>query len=115
MNQDTLQEIDISIKKAKKLTDTADALQRLQLNKDFKTVVESGYFQDEAVRLVHLKADQNFQSPDAQRSIVQQIDAIGALHQYFQTVFYKATVARKSIDSDEETRQEILAEEQING
>lgn len=115
MTQDILQAIDANIKKAKKLTDIADALERLQMNKDFKAVVQTGYFQDEAVRLVHLKADQNFQSADAQRSIVQQIDAIGALHQYFQTVFHKAAMAKKSIEADETAREEILNEDESNG
>lgn len=114
MTQDTIQQIDANIKKAKKLTDFAGALERLQMNKDFKTVIQVGYFQDEAVRLVHLKADQNFQSADAQRSIVQQMDAIGSLHQYFQTTFHKANMAQKSIDADEATREEILAEDEIN-
>jgi hypothetical protein len=114
MQQDQIQVIDANIKKAKKLTDFAGALERLQMNKDFKTVIQGGYFQDEAVRLVHLKADQNFQSADAQRSIVQQMDAIGALHQFFQTVFHKSNMAQKSIEADEATREEILAEDALN-
>lgn len=114
MHSNLLQEIDANIKKAKKLTDVADALERLQSNKDFKTVIQTGYFQDEAIRLVHLKADPSFQSAESQRSVVQQMDAIGALHQYFQTVFHKAAVARKSITDSEETREELLEEDKDN-
>lgn len=115
MTEDTLQEIDANLKKAKKVVDFADALERLQLNKDFKTVIQMGFFQEEAVRLVHLKADPAFQSAEAQQSIVQQMDAIGALHQYFQTVFQKASMARNSMAADEEMREELLNEEPIHG
>lgn len=114
MSQDILQEIDKNIHKAKKVVDFADALKRLQMTKDFKTVFTEGYFQAEAVRLVHLKADQSFQSPESQRSIIQQIDAVGSLHQYFQTVVHKAAMASKSIAADEEEREELLTEDKAN-
>lgn len=115
MSNETIQAIEENIKQARKISDVGEALDRLKSNRDFKRVVMEGYFEQEAIRLVHLKADQSFQSPDMQKAIVAQIDAIGSLSQYFHTVAHKASIARKAIASDEETRDELLAEEVSNG
>ena len=114
MINETIQAIEENIKQAKKIVDIGDALERLRGNRDFKKVVLEGYFEQEAIRLVHLKSDQNVQSPDMQKSILAQIDAIGSLSQYFGTVLHKASIARKAIASDEEARDEILSEELNN-
>jgi hypothetical protein len=115
MNDSTIQAIEENIRKAKKFVEAGDALERLQANKDFKEIIMNGYFSNEAVRLVHLKADESFQTAERQKSILTQIDAIGSLNQYFQTIFHKAAMAKKAIEADEETRDEILAEELNNG
>lgn len=110
MSNDTIQAIEENIKQARKIVEVGDALERLKNNRDFKRVMIEGYFEQEAIRLVHLKSDQNVQTPDLQKSILTQIDAIGAVSQYFNTVLHKAAIARKAIASDEEAREEILAE-----
>jgi CHAT domain-containing protein len=110
MSNETLQAIEANIREAKKIVDQGDALERLRSNRDFKKVILDGYFADEAIRLVHLKASPAMQSPDMQKSIISQMDAIGSLDQYFTTVLQKASIARKAISADEETRDEILAE-----
>jgi len=74
-------------------------------------IISEGYFEKEAIRLVHLKGDPSMQSAEYQVNIVKQMDAISALNQYFQTVFHRASLAEKAIESDEEARNEILAEE----
>lgn len=110
MSNDTIQEIELNIVRAKKIVDLGNALERLQGNRDFKAIIQTGYFEQEAIRLVHLKASPNFQTSEKQQSIIQQMDAIGSLNQYFQTVFHQASLAIKAIESDEATRDEILAE-----
>ena len=115
MSMDTVQAIEANIKEARKIVEIGQSLERLQSNRDFRKVVLEGYFEQEAIRLVHLKSDPAMQSADSQKSIVTMMDAIGALHQYFQTVFHKASIAKKAIVSDEEMRDEILAEEVIHG
>ena len=111
MSNDTVQEIERNIKQAKSLVESGDALERLKGNKDFKKIILDGFFEKEAIRLVHLKADLNMQSGETQRSIVGQMDAIGTLHQYFNTILMQANQASKSIAADEEARDELLAEE----
>ena len=105
-----IQEIELNIREAKKLVEAGAALERLRNNTDFKKVVMEGYFEQEAIRLVHLKADKNMQTPESQASIVAQIDAIGALHEYFRVVMFRASMAEKAIEADEQTRDELLAE-----
>lgn len=114
MNEDTIKSIELNIVQAKKIEEVGNALERLKANKDFKRVVIEGYFEQEAVRLVHLKSDPSFQTEQLQQSIISQIDAIGNLSQYFQTLRHKASLANKAIEADEETRDELLAEELNN-
>lgn len=111
MSNDTIQAIEENIKRARKLVEVGDALERLKNNRDFKKVMIEGYFEQEAIRLVHLKSDPNVQSPEMQKSIMSQIDAIGAISQYFSTVMHKSSIASKAIASDEEARDELLEEE----
>ena len=107
----TVHKIEDSIKEAKVHVDLAAALQRLASNKDFKAVILTGYLKDEAIRLVHLKAHPAMSAANHQSSIVSQIDAIGGLLSYFRTLEHNASIARKSIEADEETRDELLASE----
>lgn len=111
MSQEQIQAIESNIREAKKFVEQGDALERLRANRDFKKVITEGYFEREAIRLVHLKADPNMQSPDSQKSIIAQMDAIGSLDQYFMAVFAQANMARKAIDSSEEMIDEIRAED----
>lgn len=108
--EDQVNQLESSIKESRKVVDLGDALARLKTNRDFKKVILEGFFEQEAVRLVHLKADSNMQSPESQKSILLQLDAIGTLAQFFRTLEYRAELARKSIAFDEETRDDLLTE-----
>ena len=110
MSDAQLKQLEDSIKRAQKFVDMGEALERLYMNKDFRKVVVEGYFEQEAIRLVHLKSDSNMQSTDSQKSIIQQIDAVGSLKQFFNLLSYQAEMAGKTIAFDEQTREDILAE-----
>lgn len=105
--EDQVRQIEQNIKEAQKIKDLGDALARLMTNRDFKKVIQEGYFEKEAVRLVHLKADTSMQSDDSQKSILTQIDGIGNLSQYLRTVEHLGRMAAKSIASDEAELAEI--------
>lgn len=115
MSNDTIQSIEDSIKRNRKLVELGESLERLRGNRDFKKLVLEGYFEQEAIRLVHLKAEPAFQTADRQASITVQMDSIGTLVQFFNTTLQLANLGRKGIESDEVAREEILAEELING
>lgn len=110
-NSSPLKEIELSIEQATKLLEQGSALLRLRTNKDFTKLIYSGYFEQEAIRLVHLKADPNMSTDTSQKAIVSQMDAIGALNQYFNAVLHRYSMAEKAIEADQETRAELLAEE----
>jgi len=112
MRDNELKQIDQNIKESKLIVKMAEALENLGNSRDFKLVIMEGYFKEEAIRLVMLRSDPSMQTPERQQSLMAQIDAIGTLNQYFQTVFFKGSIANKAIAADEETREEILLEEQ---
>lgn len=106
--EDALEKIDRDNKGQKKLVETAEALARLQTNRDFKRVITEGYLTQEAVRLVHLKGDYNFQTPERQANIQRQIDGIAALVQYLLAVQQTGSMASKAIEANDAMREDIL-------
>ena len=105
-----IQALENSIKHATVMVELGNALDRLLSNKDFKRVVLEGYFKDESIRLVMLKADAKMQSIEYQAAIVKQMDAIGSFNQYLTTVMQLSAQAERSIESDSQTVEELLAE-----
>lgn len=110
INQE-IERIEDDIKRARQLVEIGEYIEHLKNNRAFRKVILEGYFQDEAIRLVHLKGDSNMQSPESQASILRQMDAIAALSEFLTTQLQKASMAVKSIEYNEQTRDELLAEE----
>ena len=110
MSAAELEVLEANIKRQQKFVDMGESLERLYMNRDFRKVITEGYLEQEAIRLVHLKADPNMQSVESQKSIVQQIDSIGSLSAFFHLIRYQAEMAGKTIAFDEQTREDLLAE-----
>jgi hypothetical protein len=110
-NKEVTKALEASIQRAKESVELGKALERLLSNRDFRTVVKEGYFREEAVRLVHLRVDPAMQTPALQDSIVKQMDAIGALSQYFDVLSRQSAMAGRSIESDELTLEELYLED----
>lgn len=111
MKSDLLSEIDQSIRGHQEAVNTALALERLKLSRDFKVVVLDGYLTKEAVRLVHLRGSSSKNSLEEQASVLARIDAIGHFYEYLNQIQDAAVIAQKGIAADEQTREEILAED----
>lgn len=109
-NVTQVQEIEQSIEQAAVMVKFGLAVERLRTNRDFKAVITEGYFEQEAIRLVHLKADPSMQSAESQASIVKQMDAIGALSEFLRTKIYLAGMAKRSIETDQEALEELMSE-----
>lgn len=105
-----IEQIELSIEAAKENVEKMEALLRLIDNKDFKTIIDDGYFKNEAARLVILKADPEMQEAKFQDQLDKGIIAVGQLRQYFRTIMQIGRMAERSIRDDEQTRQELLAE-----
>jgi hypothetical protein len=115
MNEITLQELEANIKSAKEAIELGSALERLYSNRDFKKIVLTGYFEKEAVRLVHLKAAAESIDLAVQKSIVDKIDAIGTFSNYLKDITLMSGLAGKTASADEQTRNDILFEGLNNG
>lgn len=111
MNNKYIQELDASIASAKETIELGAALERLFSNKDFKKVVLNGYFKDEAVRLVHLRGDSTNQSFEALASLDNKIMAISSFSIYLKNIQKEAELADKTVNLDEQTRNEISLED----
>lgn len=110
MSSTELQQLERSIKQTQKLVDLGDALERLRNNRDFKKIVIEGYFEQEAIRLVHLMSDPNMQSVESQQSIHNQMIAVGVFRDYLNTIDIQAQMAGRALIADEQTRDELLSE-----
>ena len=110
MSSSELERIEASIAASKETVALGKSLDRLFHNADFKRVILEQYLEKEAIRLVHLRAAPDMQTPVNQQNILLQLDAIGQLGQFFQTVRFLSAQAEKAIEIDELTRDEIIEE-----
>jgi|TARA_R110000796_G_scaffold251496_1_gene383036 hypothetical protein len=106
-----IEQIDVSIDVARKDVEKMNGLLRLIKNKDFQSLIDDGYFVNESSRLVILRADPSMQDEVSQRTINDGMTAIGHFRQYLNTVMQIGRMSEQGIKEDEETRQELLAEE----
>lgn len=105
-----IEQIEISIKQATELVDAKKSMLNLIDSPDFKKMIEIGYFEKEASRLVLLRADPNMQSAELQKTLDKQIDAVGYFRQYIGFILQMGRQAEQDIASDENTREEMLSE-----
>ena len=110
MPDTSFEEIEIDIEAAKELVQKGDALDRLTNSADFRNIISQGYFQEEAVRLVHLKSSAAMKNEDMQKAVITSIDAIGNLAQYFAKIMSQAEMARSSIEDSHELLTEMAEE-----
>jgi len=103
----TVQDIQIQMDDAREIIRSADALERLFENPDFKLVIKQGYFKEEPARLVEMKATPAMSGEATQSAIIKQIDGIGALQQYFNARFLTGEMARDAIRDGELQIDEI--------
>tara|TARA_R110002096_G_scaffold272377_1_gene466011 strand:- start:210 stop:560 length:351 start_codon:yes stop_codon:yes gene_type:complete len=111
MESPDIEEFELTIAEARKHTDLADALERLGKNKDFKSLILTGYLEEEAVRLVALKAVPQMLGDDMQKKILTSIDGIGALTQYFSMINNVGAQAQIAIEDANEAIVDIGREE----
>lgn len=110
-NQSQLEQVELTIEAANKAIKLKKSLDRLIKNRDFRAIIDEGYLKDEAVRLVHLKADFNMASEDNQDFVNRGIDSIGSLRGYFSKILQQGAGAEAALQEHEKTRETILAED----
>ena len=109
--QEQIQSVEMSIEDAKKAVRRRDAILRLEKNKDFKYLILEGFMEKHAVKQVMLKASPAMQSPEAQNMVDLQINAIGQFKQFMYNVVLMGNNAERALENDEQTLEELHAEE----
>lgn len=110
MNND-IEMLEMSLEQAREVVKKRDTMLRLLKNEDFIEMFTDGYMLHEASRLVLLKASPHMQKPEDQATLDKGIIGIGEFREYVNTVIAMGNTAAKGIEADEQTLQEIRAEE----
>ncbi|SUA63326.1 Uncharacterised protein [Oligella urethralis] len=111
MSSSDLQEIELTIDRAKEMIKDGEAVERLLRNRDFKRLVVDGYFKDEAVRLAFLKSERQVLTDEKLEKIVDSnLKSIGFFKQYLEFISHQALQAKAALKENEELREELLTE-----
>lgn len=102
-----LQEYETSLKKALEI---GEDLNKLLENKLFKKVILERYMKDEAIRLVHLKSDPQWQSDERQAYIDKCISAIGGLNSYFVFIQQEHEKLKQALVATQQEIAELINE-----
>lgn len=109
--QQQVQQVNLTIEQAKNNIERKKTLYRLLDNKDFKEIIDVGYFRDEAARLVQARADANMQGKEETRHVDRLIDGVGALRQYLAQIERWGLSAEGALAEHEQERAKMLQEQ----
>ena len=104
-----LEQVEIQIDMANKLRKLRDNCVKLTASEPWKDVIDTGYFKEEAARLVMAKSS-NLSSE--QMELIDRMQyGVGALANFIESVMRRGAEMDQALNEHEETREEILAEE----
>jgi hypothetical protein len=106
-----IKQVEVTIEQAKEVIALRDALDRLIKKKEFKQIIDIGYFQDEAARLVIARANPGLQGEAQQRALNNQITAVGEFRQYLAGIYQMGNEAEQSLAAHQEVLAELYAED----
>ena len=104
-----LEQVEIQIDMANKLRKLRDNCVKLTASEPWKDVIDTGYFKEEAARLVMAKSASL--TPEQMQIIDNMQYGIGALANFIESVMRRGAEMDQALNEHEETREEILAEE----
>ncbi len=104
-----LEQVEIQIEMAEKLRKLRDNCVKLTASEPWKDVIDTGYFKEEAARLVMAKSASL--TPEQMQIIDNMQYGIGALANFIESVMRRGAEMDQALNEHEETREEILAEE----
>jgi len=106
-----IQEIEVRIEDIKEIIGDLEALNRLSNNKDFKRIIDEGYFVKKACESVIARANPEMQEKDKQEGLLKTIDAIGELRQYFKVITALGQRARNELEQHAGLLEAVLKED----
>ncbi|WP_199097219.1 hypothetical protein [Dyella sp. ASV21] len=107
--QSQIQQVEVSLEEAERIAAFGEALNRLENNRDFQTVILEGYFQKEASRLVMLTGEINLK-PEQKEAVYAGIRGIAELRQFFIARRTAGQMAAKEILDFKEALDEMREE-----
>ena len=102
-------DLQIEIDDHKKKIKLAEALARLEKNKDYKLVIEHEFMTQEPLRLVGLLSDLNMQNEYHQRGLNMDLRAGSALQSFFRLIRRTAGEAESALAHSEEQLAQLRA------
>jgi hypothetical protein len=104
------QHVELSLEEAKKMVNFAEAIGRLEKNRDFRTVILDGYFSDESRRLTFLTADTTLDEKSS-NAVWAGIRAIGELRGFLMQRKAAGEIAKKEVNDHLETLAALRGED----
>jgi len=109
-NEQDVQTIELNIEQAQATIGRMNVFLKLVDNQGFQEIIEKGYFESEAIRLVGAKASPTMADDDNQREIDRDIMAIGRLRQYFYAIVQQGRASEGAVKADEAELELMRAE-----
>ena len=110
-NENDVKEIELSIETAQNAINRKKVFLRLVDNKDFQEIIEKGYFEEEAVRLVGALASPALTSDFDQDQMQKEMIGVGRLRQYFYAIVQQGQAAEHAVQANETELELMRAEE----
>lgn len=110
MLEQDIAEIDITMDQCKENIELMECLDRLRKNKDWTKLIEKGYLEKEAARLVLAKAEPSLQAEEHQNSLDKMINGVGYFRQYLNKIYQIGYQSQRALPEHENTRNELMEE-----
>lgn len=105
-NEPEIQAVERDLAANRLAREQAAALARLEQNMDFQILIKQTFLRDEAIRLVHLRAE-----PNADIKVIDNgLDAIANLGAFFRHIRQKGDLAEKAIEDGESMLTQLYSE-----
>ena len=108
MSNQQAEQLEVEIDQARSIIALSDDINKLYNYKPFQNVFLEQYFREEAVRLVALKGDREFQTDERQATVLRQMDGIATLNAFMHRIMVAADHARDSMGEMQEAQADAL-------
>lgn len=110
MHNQQVYELEQSIEQHKANIGLLNSLEVLMKNKHFQELILKEYCKEEAVRLVHLMAEPNQQTPEKQALSLKGLNGIGSFNEFLKGIRDRGEISKRSLEADQETLAQVITE-----
>lgn len=106
-NEQDVQAINLTIEQAQASIRLGQALERLERNPDFQTLIIGEYLREQPIRLGHLVSDPTMQSKEKRKNILAELRSVGDFLSFLRSTSQRAHMAMEAVRINEEELQSI--------